>query len=298
MRACPVCASTSSSAAFEAGPLRLARGVPALDATYAYRACGRCRATFLEELPPRGHLALYYESPAYHVAPAGSELSAVRRLQFALGRPLPPGPPGRHLDFGCGPGAYLTFSRARGWEGTGVEWNDDTARAARDAGHRVVLAGEVESLEAGSFDFVSSLHSLEHVEDPRSVFASLARRLSPGGTLFVEVPFLGAEFRVFGRHYSMIQAPLHLAFFEDETMAFLAEACGLTLLSARNNLVTPVPWVWSLLNAIGAHGGPELAMGTKIALSAAAFPLTLPVTAAASLLGARATARQYRFTRP
>jgi SAM-dependent methyltransferase len=295
VRPCPVCARESSTPAFEAGPLRLAHGGLALDAAYAYRACGRCRATFLAKLPPREHLAIYYESPAYHVAPAGTKLKLARRWQFALGRPLPNGAPGRHLDFGCGPGAYLTFSRARGWDGTGVEWNEDTSRAARDAGHHIVLAAEIESLEDHSFDFVSALHALEHVENPRAIFESLARKLRPGGTLFVEVPFLGLEFRLFGRHYSMIQAPLHLVFFADETMSFLAEVCGLVLLSARNNLFTPVPWVWSALNLLGAAGGPELAMRTKITLSAAAFPLTLPATAVASALGARTTARQYRF---
>ncbi len=40
-----------------------------------------------------------------------------------------------------------------------------------------------------SADFVFSIECLEHIRDDRSVFAKIAALVSPGGLLYVEVPF-------------------------------------------------------------------------------------------------------------
>jgi SAM-dependent methyltransferase len=175
----------------------------------------------------------------------------------------------------------------------GVEYSDESARTARRH-FPVVLASELEALPDAAFDHISMLHSLEHVERPLETLSLLARKLKPGGTLFVEVPYLDClEYRIFRRHYAMIQAPLHLQFFSDRTMAFMAPNAGLKLHRVRDNLWTPVHYVWSFLNAIDA----PIDRRRKITLNTLLFPLVLPPVAVGSALGIPGVARQYTFTR-
>jgi SAM-dependent methyltransferase len=300
-RACPVCGATESEFVIRVGPERLGRGVAVPDAQYTYCRCSHCEATYLAELPPKNDLDLYYESDAYHAVDAGKDggeerfqLSLLRRLQMQLARPLPTGLPGRHLDFGCGPGDYLAFSRSRGWEATGIEYSEKSATTARRRGFPVVLEVDVDTLPAQSFDLITMIHSLEHVPCPTHTLQRLVRLLKDGGTLMIEVPYLEShEFRIFGRHYSRIQAPVHLQFFTDGTMRWLSQKVGVRLIRCKNNLFTPVHYVWSLLNAIESFTGVAVSRRAKTMLNALAFPAVVVPATITTLLGMKGVDRQY-----
>jgi 2-polyprenyl-3-methyl-5-hydroxy-6-metoxy-1,4-benzoquinol methylase len=112
--------------------------------------------------------------------------------------------PGRHLDYGCGPGSYMLFAKSCGWDTVGVEYSEKSAQAARDRGLAVMLESELHAASDEQFDLVTMNHSLEHVVDPLGVVTLLARKLRPGGHLFVEVPSINPlEFRLFGRYFAM-----------------------------------------------------------------------------------------------
>ena len=97
----------------------------------------------------------------------------------------------RILDIGCGPRGSL-------------EWASDTSRrvgsdplvdAYSEFGidlHAIeYMADPVEHLSSayGSFDVVSSLNSLDHVDDLARAMSEIARVLVPGGSLLLEVEF-------------------------------------------------------------------------------------------------------------
>ena len=97
----------------------------------------------------------------------------------------------RILDIGCGPRGSL-------------EWASDASRrvgidplvdAYREFGidlHAMeYVADPVEHLSFadGSFDVVSSLNSLDHVEDLATAMSEIARVLVPGGSFLLEVEF-------------------------------------------------------------------------------------------------------------
>jgi len=304
-RPSPCCGGAASRPAFVAPALRLGIAGEAPSGSHAYRRCQACAAVYIGTLPTAAELARYYESPDYHVVlpgevREGGGLGArARDLHLTLARPLPRIATGtaprqrRHLDWGCGPGQYLAFSRSRGFRGTGVEWSDESAAAARSRGLEVVLASEVSALPSGAFDFVSVLHALEHVPEPIEVLAEVARLCAPGGAILIEVPFLGHEYRLFGRYYSMVQAPLHLVFPGDEAIRRLCARTGLRLERIRDNVLSPVPYVWSALEVLDHRLGLRLPMQRKIWLSALAFPLTFWPSALAAALGGGAVARQY-----
>jgi SAM-dependent methyltransferase len=63
--------------------------------------------------------------------------------------------------------------------------------ASREAGGTVVVhsAGWNEmQFSSGSFDLITCLHVLEHLNRPREALEKMADWLAPGGVLFVEVP--------------------------------------------------------------------------------------------------------------
>jgi SAM-dependent methyltransferase len=271
---------------------------PIPEREYLYYRCGDCSAAFLSPLPSDAEHRTYYEADTYHYDSDSSprELSAFRRWHLNVSRKIPVKRAGDHLDFGCGPGYYMAYARSLGWKSTGVEYSEKGARAARDRGFPVVLESELATLPDGSFDLVTMIHSLEHLPDPGETLSLLARKLRPGGVLMVEVPYLDChEFGLFGRNYSMIQAPVHLQFFTDETMRYLAARAGLELTHQCNNTLTPVHYVWSMLNWLHHRLGFALSRRCKNTLNILAFPLVVIPAGIASQCGLKGVARQYYF---
>ena len=89
---------------------------------------------------------------------------------------------GRCLDLGCGTGFALPLLAAAGWEAVGVEVSTGQVTRARERGANVIQADAHElPFEDGSFEAVVSILTHTDFDDPRGVFAEVARVLRPGG---------------------------------------------------------------------------------------------------------------------
>ncbi len=97
--------------------------------------------------------------------------------------------PVKFLDMGCGAG-FLTHDMALfGHEVTGVDLSKESLEVARkmdETGSIHYLQADVAKipLPDASFDVVSAMDLLEHVENPESVVQEAARLLKPGGLFF------------------------------------------------------------------------------------------------------------------
>ncbi|MBI3826869.1 MAG: class I SAM-dependent methyltransferase [Candidatus Rokubacteria bacterium] len=123
-------------------------------------------------------------------------------LRSLFDRWLPRGDRRRILDFGCGTGSALDLL---GRHGTVTAVDDSEIALAlcreRQAGSRAVRLVRVPEqgplpFADGSFDLVTALDVLEHLDDDRAALVELRRVLAPGGTLIVFVPayrFLWSE---------------------------------------------------------------------------------------------------------
>lgn len=212
----------------------------------------RCQSCRLVRTDPRPQdLAAYYPSAAYYsYAPpscpsAGTRRRVVRAYRAAAGgglrrwleraladrltQGLPPGPPGRILDVGCGSGAFLLALREAGWDCHGIEIDEAAVTGARAAGLENVRAGELTDARfpAASFDAVRFWHSLEHVGSPREQLEEARRVLRPGGSLTVGVPnFASALARTTRERWFYLDLPRHLWHFEPRTLRALVQGCG------------------------------------------------------------------------
>lgn len=281
IRACPVCGATQRVFAVAAPGDYLDEEHPVPVATYPYYRCAECEAIYLGTLPSMETLSAYYEAPTYHVRHASltgdrpDRVSPIWSAYLRIARPVPAGKPGRHLDYGCGPGDYVAFARSCGWESIGVEYSDRSAQEARSRGLEIILESELDRQAEGQFDFITLNQSLEHVPDPVATVAAMTRLLKPGGTMYIEFPnFDCLEYRIFGRNYSMISAPLHFQFYTPKTMQRIAEKTGLEVLRRKNN-----PWMmhyfmFSFLGFLRNEFGFAVSRHTSAVLCGLAFPVT------------------------
>ena len=110
--------------------------------------------------------------------------SLVERICTTLNTPNP-----KILDVGCGTGANLkllqTFGRAEG-----IDISPQAVDFCHERGLDSVKLGAIEHLpyETGSFDLVTALDVIEHLDDDVAGVRELGRVLRPDGRLLVFVP--------------------------------------------------------------------------------------------------------------
>jgi SAM-dependent methyltransferase len=106
-----------------------------------------------------------------------------RTLRDAMARAAPYAR-GRLLDVGCGDKPWEATFAPRVSEHVGLE-----RTGVRQSRADVLYDGERMPFGDGEFDTVLSNQVLEHVPDPRALWADMVRVLRPSGTLVVTVPF-------------------------------------------------------------------------------------------------------------
>jgi SAM-dependent methyltransferase len=110
--------------------------------------------------------------------------SFVEKICRELGRERP-----RILDVGCGTGANLELLAGFG-EAEGVDVSVDALSFCRARGLLNVRQGAAEKLpyEDGSFDLVTALDVVEHLDDDTAGLKEMRRVLRPGGRALLFVP--------------------------------------------------------------------------------------------------------------
>ena len=95
----------------------------------------------------------------------------------------------RILDIGCGTGANLEMLSQFG-DAEGVDVSAEALAFCRERGLGNVRQGEAEHLpwEDGSFDLVTGLDVVEHLDDDVAGLREMRRVLRPGGYAFLFVP--------------------------------------------------------------------------------------------------------------
>lgn len=110
-------------------------------------------------------------------------------LQWTLG-PLLKKRSGIALDAGCGPTAPFARVLARrlaAWHFLGLDLKLTPSQNAPP--NLRLCIGDLRGLPvAGPFDAIYCIDVLEHLEDAEACISNLARRLNPGGYIFIHVP--------------------------------------------------------------------------------------------------------------
>lgn len=95
----------------------------------------------------------------------------------------------RILDVGCGTGANLLLLSQYG-DAEGVDVSEDALAFCRERGLEKVKLGSGEALpyDDGTFDLVTALDVVEHMDDDLAGLSEMRRVLRPGGRVLLFVP--------------------------------------------------------------------------------------------------------------
>lgn len=93
------------------------------------------------------------------------------------------------LDVGCGTGAVLQWLNTHGFEATGLDMSDLALNFCKEK-KLVAIKGLADQLPCpdNSFDLVTALDVLEHLDDDKKAVKEIYRVLKPGGVCVVTVP--------------------------------------------------------------------------------------------------------------
>jgi SAM-dependent methyltransferase len=150
---------------------------------------------------------------------------------------------GKLLDIGAGRGETLKLALDTGWDAYGIEPSASFAASAQELCGRALYTKPLEEcdLPQNEFDVVILSAVLEHLYDPRSVIAEIARVLKSGGVLFLDVPNERGLFFKVGNLYQRFRSrewcinlsptfpPFHLFGFSPKSLRMLLNAEGLDL---------------------------------------------------------------------
>lgn len=248
---CPICRGSALQSLAE-------------DRGHQYVRCGKCAFVFIEaKQVRRGMFAEYaVDRPIdpEHVERYGYQRAAVYRQVLRLvQRALPDG--GRLLDVGCQFGIFLAMAKQAGYDVAGVEVAHQEAVHARERTQSAVYDQPLEALglPSGSFDVVTYLDVIEHLEDPMGQLREAFHILTAGGWIVVRVPnlvFHSTKMRVlerlFGRERAQrfsrqstfcgLQAPSHMNWFTAGSLRTAVALAGfedVRIVLGRPELIKP-----------------------------------------------------------
>lgn len=146
--------------------------------------CRRCGLIYPNPFPyPTDPQALYGKPDAYFEHHSTErKVEGARELIRGLGRT------GRLLDIGSGRGEFLRAAQLEGLEAVGLDLSAAMAAEAKRLYGVEVRVGTVEELEDELFDVIVAAAIIEHVYDPDSFMAQVARLSHSGAALFLDTP--------------------------------------------------------------------------------------------------------------
>jgi SAM-dependent methyltransferase len=138
---------------------------------------------------------------------------------------------GNLLDIGCGTGGFLRNMQTLGWNVFGVEPDVNAVERGRKFNNINIFEGTLEkaAFPDETFDAITLIHVIEHLDDPTRTLREIYRILKKDGTFVIITPNIGSlchkKFRQFWYH---LDIPRHLNMFSPKSLCLLAENCQLT----------------------------------------------------------------------
>jgi len=139
---------------------------------------------------------------------------------------------GKLLDIGCAMGTFLEIARYY-WDVEGLEISSYASNYTRNNLKITVFNGTIEEAKYpdDSFDVVTCIDVLEHVDDPNLMINEIARIIKPDGiaffeTLITDSPTVNRNIK----KWKLMIPPVHLFYFSKKSLQLIMEKNGFEIL--------------------------------------------------------------------
>ncbi len=137
---------------------------------------------------------------------------------------------GEALDYGCGTG-YFVRRLSNYFAVSGFDISQAAINKASALVPNAVFFNNDKSIPENSFDLVTSLHVLEHIENPSTAFAEIFRILRKSGIALIVVPdTAGRGHALKKEEWFAYKDTTHCTFLTSQEWAALAQEAGFTVL--------------------------------------------------------------------
>lgn len=135
--------------------------------------------------------------------------------------------PADFLDVGCAYGGLALEARAAGYSAKGLDISKHAVAEARKRGLDAKQGRITDHLfPSGSFDVVTMIEVIEHLEDPVSAIESLSRIIRPNGLLVVQTANFAGQQAVKEKDSYHYYLPGHLFYFSRSNLTELLHRHG------------------------------------------------------------------------
>lgn len=254
---CVICGKNDSRTICSFRPADLAR-------EFSLEQCPHCGAAFVNPHPTKGQMLSFFSDSRIFLKttdPEGRRRSLLkerdrRRKEFAgyVRRIKRLVPDGRALDVGCGLGLFLELLGPN-YDRLGLDVNPFSVRFIRERLGLEVMEDDAMETEFApeSFDLISVMQTLDHLDRPGVFLDRAANWLRPGGVLFLSSLINIDSFcaRLFKDEFRLLH-PFHLTYFTPSSIRKALEGLGFRIVRLeypyfRTPYFSPAEAVFSMI---------------------------------------------------
>lgn len=200
---------------------------------YALMRCAACGTVVVDPWPTLEQLVDFYQSYKGTTDYRKKAVRKIQRAQKRLRKVAARAPGRRLLDVGSNYGFTVKAGLDLGLDARGIDIDDTAVKASIEGFgpyYETVAVQDYAERRPASADMVYTAEVVEHVHDPDSFIAAIAKVLAPDGVLYLTTPDSG-HFRVpkdFASWHN-VMPPEHITLFTRKGMKTLLARHGLEI---------------------------------------------------------------------
>lgn len=190
---------------------------------FSYYRCNNCTTLSLYPQPSKKDIDEYYKKNFVYSAGEANESQIRRRAKKVLHKLKGMNPSGRTLlDIGSGYGFFLDEAKKSNLDIIGIEPSKELYKNSIKFTRNITFEDFNRENKNKKYDFISLIHVIEHVDNPREMLQKASFLLTKGGILYIETPNLNSHlFHEEKYQYTFLTPPDHIWIFSFKSFEYL-----------------------------------------------------------------------------
>jgi len=189
---------------------------------FEYFLCQNCQTLFLFPSPTEKKINNYYQKKFQYEAGLIEEKRIRQRAKIILKNLIKFNPNGKTLlDVGSGFGYFLEEAKKNNFKILGLEPSKELFLMNRFIKNikNITFEDYFKKNNKKKFDFITLIHIIEHLPNPKETIDKVIRLLKPNGIIYIETPNLNSHlFWIEKENYTFLTPPDHLWIFSKKSL--------------------------------------------------------------------------------